>query len=179
MAAASRRSIAMALTAAAVVFLDRATKAWAVANLDGRSPLRLFGGALELALAENSGGFLSVGGRLSPAARCALFVVAVGAGLAAGSIWLVRSRSLSIPRSLAAAAVIGGGASNLVDRFRHARVVDFAVLRAGPLHTGVFNLADAAILGGAILFAWPAFGRRMEARDDPPAVDGSSNGGIS
>jgi signal peptidase II len=57
--------------------------------------------------------------------------------------------------------MIAGGASNLVDRLLSGRVVDFAILRAGPLHTGVFNLADAAILGGAILFVWPGFGRKM------------------
>ena len=156
MAAASRRASGLALTAAAVVLLDRLTKAWAVAALEGHPPIRLLGGVVEIVLSENSGAFLSIGDRLPPPARYALFVVAAAAGLVAASVWLVRSRSLTSRRSLALAVMIGGGASNLVDRLLRGRVVDFAILRAGPLHTGVFNLADAAILIGAVLFVWPA-----------------------
>jgi len=176
MAAASRRATGLALTAAAVVLLDRLAKAWAVAALAGRPPIRLLGGVVEIVLSENSGAFLSMGDRLPPAARYGLFVVAVAAGLVGASVWLARSRSLPPRRSLALAAMIGGGASNLVDRLLRGRVVDFAILRAGPLHTGVFNLADAAILAGAILFVWPGFGRRMEERVDSPAAGESSKG---
>jgi signal peptidase II len=165
----------MALTAAAVLAADRATKAAAVETLRGRPPRVLFGGILELVFSENTGGFLSLGGRLPPAARYVLFVLLVGAGLVAASVWVVRSRGLSTARSVGAAAMIAGGASNLVDRVLRGRVVDFAILRAGPLHTGVFNLADAAVLGGAVLWLWPAFGTatRMERR----SADRASKGG--
>jgi signal peptidase II len=177
MAAASRRTIGLALAAAAVVLFDRLTKAWAVARLGGR-PIRLLGGAVELVLSENTGGFLSLGGRLPEGTRYALFVVAVGVGLLAASVWLARSRSLPLRRSLAAAAMIGGGASNIVDRLLRGRVVDFAILRAGPLHTGVFNVADAAILCGAILFVWPDFRRTIGRSVGPSAPPDSSKGGV-
>jgi signal peptidase II len=51
--------------------------------------------------------------------------------------------------------VIGGGASNLIDRVvRDGRVVDFLQIGIGDLRTGIFNVADAAIvLGLACLFA--------------------------
>jgi signal peptidase II len=178
MAAASRRTIGLALAAAAVVLLDRLTKAWAVASLQGRPPKRLLGGAVEIVLSENAGAFLSIGGRLPSPVRYALFVVAVAAGLVAASVWLARSRSLPRARSLAIAAMIGGGASNLVDRILRGRVVDFAILRAGPLHTGVFNLADAAILSGAILFVWPALGRRGGPGGEPRR-DGDRAGAVT
>ena len=43
-----------------------------------------------------------------------------------------------------------GGASNLIDRvLRDGHVVDYLVLNLGSLHTGVFNLADIAIMAGA------------------------------
>src|SRR6187399_944037 len=108
MAAASRRATGLALTAAAVVLLDRLAKAWAVAALAGRPPIRLLGGVVEIVLSENSGAFLSMGDRLPPAARYGLFVVAVAAGLVGASVWLARSRSLPPRRSLALAAMIGG-----------------------------------------------------------------------
>ena len=89
-------------------------------------------------------------------------------------MWVVRSRALSTARSVGAAAMIAGGASNLVDRMLRGRVVDFAILRAGPLHTGVFNLADAAILGGAILLVWPAF--RTTTRTERQSSDRAPKG---
>lgn len=40
--------------------------------------------------------------------------------------------------------------SNLIDRaFRDGHVVDCLILNLGALHTGVFNLADIAIMTGA------------------------------
>ena len=162
MAAASRRGIALALAAAAVFVLDRLTKIWAMAALPGGPPIRILG-VLEIVLSENAGGFLSVGGRLPPAVRYLVFVVLVAAGLAAAAVWLVRARSLSPARSAAAAAIIAGGASNLLDRAFRGGVVDFAILRVGPLHTGIFNVADAAILCGSIAFVWLAL--REPARE--------------
>jgi signal peptidase II len=45
--------------------------------------------------------------------------------------------------------VIAGGLGNLLDRLTHGgRVVDFMQLRAGPLRTGVFNVADVALMAG-------------------------------
>jgi len=175
-AAASRRIFGMALAAAAVFAADRATKAVAVGRLRGRPPRVLLGGILELVLSENSGGFLSLGGRLPPSARYVLFVLLVGAGLVAASVWLVRSRALSTVRSVGAAAILAGGASNLLDRMLRGRVVDFAILRGGPLLTGVFNLADAAILGGAVLLLWPAF---RTTRIGGQSSDRGSKGGKS
>jgi signal peptidase II len=51
------------------------------------------------------------------------------------------------------ALIWAGGVSNLADRlFRHGLVTDFIVVRIGPLHTGVFNLADFAIVAGMMMF---------------------------
>jgi signal peptidase II len=48
--------------------------------------------------------------------------------------------------------VLAGGASNWVDRLVRGSVVDFMNVGIGPLRTGIFNVADMAIMmGGAIL----------------------------
>ncbi|MET0554978.1 MAG: signal peptidase II, partial [Vicinamibacteria bacterium] len=47
--------------------------------------------------------------------------------------------------------VWAGGLSNLLDRVRDGHVVDFVMLSAGPLRTGVFNVADVAITAGVVL----------------------------
>lgn len=46
--------------------------------------------------------------------------------------------------------IIGGGFSNLFDRVRLGYVVDFIDLKIWP----AFNLADAAIVIGALILAW-------------------------
>lgn len=51
---------------------------------------------------------------------------------------------------LAIGAGIGGATGNLVDGIQRRAVTDFIDLRVWP----VFNLADAAIVGGALMTAW-------------------------
>ena len=47
-----------------------------------------------------------------------------------------------------ACLVLAGGASNWVDRLARGSVVDFMNVGVGPLRTGVFNVADVAIMIG-------------------------------
>ena len=56
-------------------------------------------------------------------------------------------------RGLGAGLLLGGGLSNLWERVRHGRVLDYLRFpRApGPLKKYTYNLADLAILLGAVL----------------------------
>jgi signal peptidase II len=49
--------------------------------------------------------------------------------------------------------ILSGAVGNLVDRIRFGYVVDFLDLFVGTRHWPAFNVADAAITVGAILFA--------------------------
>ncbi len=58
-------------------------------------------------------------------------------------------------------AVWAGGISNLVDRiFRQGRVTDFMFISVGPIHTGIFNVADVMIMIGIAAIAVSLCGRR-------------------
>ena len=65
-----------------------------------------------------------------------------------------------LPRAadrVAVALLVAGGAGNLIDRIRFRGVVtDFLVLSFGPLHTGVFNVADMAITAAVLwlILSW-------------------------
>jgi signal peptidase II len=50
------------------------------------------------------------------------------------------------------ALYLAGGASNLVDRVVRGSVIDFMNVGVGPLRTGIFNVADVAILAGVGIF---------------------------
>jgi len=47
------------------------------------------------------------------------------------------------------ALFVAGGSSNLLDRLTRGSVIDFMNVGLGPLRTGIFNVADMAIMLGA------------------------------
>ena len=58
---------------------------------------------------------------------------------------------------------VAGGASNWMDRLFHGSVVDFLNVGIGPLRTGIFNMADAAIMVGVCTLMLAQFGRKRSA----------------
>jgi signal peptidase II len=56
-------------------------------------------------------------------------------------------------QTVAIALICGGGIGNLIDRVRFdGLVTDFLNVGAGPLRTGIFNVADMALMLGLLLF---------------------------
>jgi len=133
---------------------DRLTKRMATDRLAGAPSRSFLADTVRLEYAENRGGFLSLGEQLPPLARQVVFVGGTGLLLVVLVVGLMRG-SAGIPRrdvSVAGVAFfVAGGVSNWIDRLANGHVVDFIVMRVGPLQTGVFNVADVAILLGAAL----------------------------
>jgi lipoprotein signal peptidase/mannose-6-phosphate isomerase-like protein (cupin superfamily) len=145
-----RRLLGLAMLLAALVAADQSSKQLARARLS--APRTLLAGAVTLTLQYNRGVFLGLGADLPPAARVWIFRIGLSAATLAGLLALARGRRIRPWESVALALVLAGSAGNLIDRWLFSgAVTDFAVLSAGPLHTGVFNLADAAIMAGAAL----------------------------
>ncbi len=46
----------------------------------------------------------------------------------------------------------GGGIGNLIDRWAYGYSRDFLNVGFGPLRTGIFNVADVALMAGCLLF---------------------------
>ena len=65
-------------------------------------------------------------------------------------------------RGLGAGLLLGGGLSNLWERIRHGRVLDYLRFpkAPGPLKKYTYNLADLAIFAGALGLVLSAFRRR-------------------
>jgi signal peptidase II len=131
---------------------DQVSKHVARTGLRGQDAIVLPGGFMQLSLAENSGAFLSLGASLPPMIRAGVVTVGVSVALAVLLVYMVRKPGLPSLAFFGMSLIWAGGVSNLVDRLtRDGRVTDFLFLRAGPLHTGVFNIADMAVLAGALL----------------------------
>ena len=67
-------------------------------------------------------------------------------------------------RLLGAALIVSGGAPNWIDRVATGSVIDFLNVGIGPLRTGIFNVADVAILGGVGLVVLTAVGENRLRR---------------
>jgi signal peptidase II len=81
--------------------------------------------------------------------------VVVGLVLAALLAYLFISKPENPVVAIAVALIVGGGVSNLMDRLRYGGyVVDFLNVGVGPLRTGIFNVADMAIMVGVFLWAF-------------------------
>ena len=117
--------------------------------IDGQRKSYL-GDSLRLEYSENTGAFLSLGAGLPWWARTTLFSVGT-AVLLIGCVVAALTRRLKGVLSLGLWLLFAGGFSNLVDRVVHGRVVDFLNVGIGPVRTGIFNVADMAIMLGIAL----------------------------
>ncbi|MHC4780458.1 MAG: signal peptidase II [Planctomycetota bacterium] len=147
-----KRIFTLLIIALVVVGFDRLTKAWASQTLVGEPVQRFLADMFRLGYVENSGVFLGLGNSLPDWIRFALFVVLVGLGLVAASIYTLTKQGLRSVQIVSLGMILSGGFSNLVDRLLHdGVVVDFMNVGIGGLRTGVFNIADMAVTAGVIL----------------------------
>jgi signal peptidase II len=139
------------LLIASTVGCDAATKHLAAESLAGLPAQSFFGDTVRLVYVENAGGFLNLGATLPPWARTTVFTVAVGVflSLIAAAAWRTGWRRW---HTVALSLFLSGGFSNWVDRLSDGSVIDFLNVGIGGLRTGIFNVADVAIMAGIAVF---------------------------
>jgi signal peptidase II len=139
--------VALLAVVATTVGCDQVTKHLATTHLMGGPRHSYLGDSIRLEYAENKGAFLSLGENLPVGWRTALFSFGTAIILAACFVAIVRQRGLTLP-VLGLTLVVAGGVSNLADRVACGSVVDFLNVGVGSLRTGIFNVADMAIMAG-------------------------------
>jgi signal peptidase II len=149
------------LVALLVLAIDRVTKIWVVEILGLRTALYIpvRDPWLNLTMAWNEGinfGLFDFGA----AGRWVLVGVAL-AICAALLAWVRHAPGWVSP--LGAGLIVGGALGNVWDRVQYGAVADFLNMSCcGIANPFAFNVADAAIFGGALLLV--LFGRREPAR---------------
>lgn len=140
------------LVLVACVSFDQFTKYTAKYYLEGEGVYRFIGDTFRLGYSENSGAFLGLGSSLPEDVRTFMFSGLVAIFLLVFLVYIIRSASVSKTDVIASGLIIGGGFSNLIDRLvNNGAVIDFMNLGIGSLRTGIFNVADMAIMLGAFL----------------------------
>jgi signal peptidase II len=149
-------------TAVAAVAADQVTKAVALGTLDDGRTHPVIDGVLHWTVQRNPGAAFGIF-RRAPVLFTVLAIVIVVAIVAAAP--KVRDRLNAVALGL----VLGGALGNLADRlFRppgpfRGRVIDFIDLRVWP----TFNVADAAVVIGAVLLAIASIRSDRNARTPP------------
>jgi signal peptidase II len=174
---ARARAFVLIVAALGTIGCDRVTKQAASVYLAGAPDRSFLSDTIRVSYVENSGGFLSLGADLPPIAKEVVFTVATGITLLV-LVGLTLERKYKGSAELGLVLFIAGGASNWIDRVLRGSVVDFLNMGIGPLRTGVFNMADVAIMLGAGLFVLGSWVGTRKAESSAGAPGAGRSTGI-
>jgi signal peptidase II len=155
-----KRLFILLLAGGSAVLLDRITKIWAVNTLKGAGSTSYWDDFFRLVYAENTGAFLSLGSGLSDHWRTLVLSILPVLVLLYVLYFILFSSNLSTWQATAFSLILGGGASNIVDRVMQGMVVDFMNMGLFGLRTGIFNVADMAIMAGLFMMLFTMFRQR-------------------
>ena len=134
---------------ALVIVLDQLTKYWVLTALPEYTAVPVIEGVWNWYRTYNTGAafsFLSDAGGWQK-----YFFVVLAAGICGLlGYWLTRTPRGEWKTALPYALVIGGAIGNVIDRLLHGHVVDFIQWHWRDHYWPAFNIADAAIVGGAV-----------------------------
>ena len=152
------RPVAIVLSIFVILGCDQVTKIVARKVLAANTTSDYMGGALRIQLAENTGAFLSIGAGMDEHWRLLAFTFAVAI--------LFRKKQMQPMMTAGLTLLIAGGLGNLIDRLVYGYVTDFLNVGIGSLRTGIFNVADMAIMLGVglLFFAGDGEGKKPHAR---------------
>ena len=130
---------------------DQATKNIATRTLQ-HAPLRSYlGDTVRLQYALNPGGFLGLGSHFPERIRSWIFVGFNSCVVFALCGFVLRRNQASLAVFVSLVVMLAGALGNQIDRISNKGLVtDFLNLGVGPLRTGVFNVADMALMFGGL-----------------------------
>jgi signal peptidase II len=139
------------LIALAVLILDRITKWVIVQTIPLEDVIPVIPGFFRLTHLENTGAAFSLFADSTSPFKTALLVAFSLAALSVVAVLLWRSRNEFNLITLSLSLILGGALGNLWDRLVNGKVTDFLDFYLGIHHWPPFNVADSAIVIGALL----------------------------
>jgi signal peptidase II len=139
------------LIALAVLILDRITKWVIVQTIPLEDVIPVIPGFFRLTHLENTGAAFSLFADSTSPFKTALLVAFSLAALSVVAVLLWRSRNEFNIITLSLSLILGGALGNLWDRLVNGKVTDFLDFYLSIHHWPPFNVADSAIVVGALL----------------------------
>ncbi len=134
---------------ALVIVLDQWSKAWVLRALPEHEPVAVIEGFWNWYRTYNTGAafsFLADAGGWQK-----WFFVILAFAISGLMVWmLARTPRHDWRSAMPLALVVGGAVGNVIDRIQHGHVIDFVQWHVGEYFWPAFNIADAAVVGGAI-----------------------------
>ena len=143
-----RRLLPWVALAALVILVDQLTKILIQRSFT-YGDVKPITGFFNLVLTYNKGAAFSF--LASASGWQAQFLTAVGIAASLFILYLLARHGHQKLFSLALALILGGAVGNVIDRLAYGHVVDFLDFHARGWHWPAFNVADSAIVGGAML----------------------------
>lgn len=148
----AKRIFMILLILISTISIDQFTKKWAVDTLKDEPPSFYMDRILRIDYAENTGAFLGTGSDLSSTMSLILLKILPLLVLLGITGYVFYTKAMPQLATIAFSLVLGGGFSNVTDRFlNNGAVVDFMNMGIGGLRTGIFNFADVFIMLGIFL----------------------------
>jgi signal peptidase II len=139
------------LIAAIVWLLDRMTKRAVASNIALQNSVTLVPGFFHLTHVQNTGAAFGLFAESSAQWKVgALVSFSVIALIVVSALLWKNSHAISTT-TIGLSLILGGATGNLWDRMMSGHVVDFLDFNIGSYHWPAFNVADSAIVIGAIL----------------------------
>jgi signal peptidase II len=137
------------ILSAVVIVFDQLSKAWVLAKLPEYTAIPVIDGFWNWYRTYNTGAAFSF---LSDAGGWQIWFFTILAVAISGLLgfWLSRTARGDWRQAAPYALVIGGALGNVIDRLIHGHVVDFIQWHWREHYWPAFNLADSAIVAGAI-----------------------------
>jgi signal peptidase II len=147
-AAAGRRLLPWLALAGLIVLVDQLSKLAIERSLD-YGDVRPVTGFFNLVLTYNKGAAFSF--LASASGWQAHFLTAIGIAASLFIVYLLARHGNQRLFAVALTLILGGAIGNVIDRIAYGHVIDFLDFHAGGWHWPAFNVADSAIVGGAVL----------------------------
>ena len=144
---------------------DQSTKFLAKKYLNPSNYIQVIDDYFVLHYAENKGGFLSLFSALPKIVRVIILSIIPSIFLVLITYYVLRTKNMSLLYMLALCSIIGGGLSNIADRFNNDYVIDFMNIGIGNIRSGVFNFADLSIMLGSFLVLLLTFARSRKEKE--------------
>jgi signal peptidase II len=152
------------LIAALVVLLDRLTK-WVISQkIPLHDSVTVIPGVFQLTHVQNQGAAFGLFSDSPSEWKVAMLILFSVAALAVVSALLWKNGNAMNATAIALSLVFGGALGNLWDRVASGRVIDFLDFYVGSHHWPAFNVADSAIVVGALLLLSEIFWAPQEEK---------------
>jgi signal peptidase II len=158
------RGLGLLLLLALVIGFDRVTKIYVRDHIHFSIIITVIKDFLTITRVENTGAFLSLGTSLQNPWRFIILNLLPAVALVWGLLYVLIKPNLHLLNQVGIITILAGGMGNLYDRAVYGSVTDFVHMNFGIFETGIFNVADVAIMIGVGILLLNAYLREREEK---------------